>query len=77
AAGVTVGALTSFVVGPHLVVSATGEVPVPAPVAVWPWAAQGAVVAVLLVACTAVVVPVTTRVARRATVAHLRMEGGR
>ncbi|UCN15464.1 hypothetical protein LFM56_03815 [Cellulomonas iranensis] len=77
AAGVAVGALTSFVVGPHLVVSATGEVPVPAPVAVWPWAAQGAVVAVLLVACTAVVVPVTTRLARRATVAHLRMEGGR
>ncbi|WP_369798097.1 FtsX-like permease family protein, partial [Cellulomonas sp. B6] len=76
-AGAAVGAVTAVVVGPRLVVSATGGVPVPVPVAVWPWPAQVAVVGVLLVACTAVVVPVATRLARRATVAHLRMEGGR
>lgn len=76
AAGAVVGAVTAVVVGPRLVVSATGGVPVPAPVAVWPWAAQSVVLVVLLVACTAVVAPVAARLARRATVAHLRMEGG-
>ncbi|UUI64403.1 hypothetical protein [Cellulomonas wangsupingiae] len=76
AGGAVVGAVTALVVGPRLVVSATGEVPVPAPVGVWPWPAQALLLAVLLVACTAVVAPVAARLARRATVAHLRMEGG-
>lgn len=75
AAGALVGAGTALTVGPHLVVSATGRVPVPPPVGVWPWASELTVVALVLVACTAVVAPVAARLARRATVAHLRLEG--
>ena len=76
AGGAAVGAVTALVVGPRLVVSAMGEVPVPAPVGVWPWPAQTLLLAALLVACTAVVAPVAARLARRATVAHLRMQDG-
>lgn len=75
-AGAGVGAVTAVGVGPLLVVSPSGRTPVPAPVAVWSWPAQTLPLAALVVVCAAVVVPVASRLVRRATVAHLRMEGG-
>lgn len=75
-AGGVVGATTALTVGPLLVVSSSGRAPVPAPVAVWSWPAQSVLLVVLAVACAAVVLPVAARLVRRATVAHLRLEGG-
>lgn len=76
-AGGAVGALVASTVGPLLVVSPAGLAPVPAPVPVWSWPVQTGLLAALLVACVAVVVPVTAGLVRRATAAHLRMDGGR
>ncbi|UZN02039.1 FtsX-like permease family protein [Cellulomonas sp. S1-8] len=76
AAGGVVGAVAALTVGPLLVVAPSGRAPVPAPVAVWSWPTQSLLLAVLLVACAGVVAPVATRLVRRSTVTHLRMEGG-
>ncbi|MFC0646520.1 FtsX-like permease family protein [Cellulomonas phragmiteti] len=76
AAGGVVGAVAALTVGPLLVVAPSGRAPVPAAVAVWSWPAQASLLAVLVAACALVVVPVAARLARRATVHHLRMEGG-
>ncbi|MGV8966292.1 MAG: FtsX-like permease family protein [Cellulomonas sp.] len=74
AAGAGVGALVAAVAGPLLIVSPTGLAPIPDPRFIWPWLAQGALVAVLLLGSALVAAPVAIRVIRRATVAHLRMD---
>lgn len=73
-AGAVVGGGTAWTVGPLLVVSDTGQGPVPAARAAWPWPVEGAVLAVLLLGCAAVVVPVAHALVRRATATHLRMD---
>ncbi|MBU4214999.1 MAG: permease [Actinobacteria bacterium] len=74
-AGAVAGGAVAIVVGPHLAVSETGQVPVPVPVPVMPWAAEAVLVAGLLVVLTAVVVPVAHLLVRRAGAAHLRLDG--
>ena len=51
AAGAVVGALATRVVAPLLVRSDTGAAPVPAALPHWPWAAEAALLAVLLAGC--------------------------
>ncbi|QTE30969.1 FtsX-like permease family protein [Pengzhenrongella sicca] len=74
AAGAVVGALIAWAAGPLLVVSATGLPPIPDPRFVWPWLAQGALLAALLLGGALVAAPVAVRTVRRATIAHLRMD---
>jgi hypothetical protein len=74
AAGAGVGALVAAVAGPLLIVSPTGLAPIPDPRFIWPWLAQGALLAVLLLGSALVAAPVAIRVIRRATIAHLRMD---
>lgn len=74
ATGAGAGALVAALVGPRLVVSAAGLPPVPGALFAWPWPAQGALLAGLLLAGGAVAAPVAVRVVRRATVAHLRLD---
>lgn len=74
--GAALGALVSWTVGPLLAVSASGLPPVPPPLVVWPWPLEAGVLVVVTLGCTAVVAPVTAALVRRATVAHLRMDGG-
>ena len=74
-AGAVAGGVVAAVVGPHLALSETGQVPVPAPIAVIPWAEEIVLVAGLLVLLTVVVVPVAQVLVRRAGAAHLRLDG--
>jgi hypothetical protein len=74
-AGAVAGVVVAAVVGPHLAVSATGQVPVPVPVPVVPWADEVVLVAGLLVLLTAAVLPVAQVLVRRAGAAHLRLDG--
>lgn len=74
AGGGVVGLVAGTVVGPRLVVSATGGRPVPDARPEWPWPTQLGLLAGLLVLCTLVVAPVAARLVRRATAAHLRMD---
>jgi hypothetical protein len=71
--GALVGGLLTRQLAPSMTVSETGRVPVPAPVAQWPWPAETALVVGLLVGCAAVVVPVAGALVRRAGSAHLRL----
>lgn len=73
--GALVGAVVSWTVCPGLAVSPTGTSPVPVALVRWPWATQAAFLAALLVLVTAVAVPVTLRLVRGATAAHLRLDG--
>ena len=74
-AGAVAGGVAAVVVGPHLAVSETGQVPVPAPVPVVPWAVEAILVGGLLVLLTAAVLPVAQVLVRRAGAAHLRLDG--
>ncbi|GIG20624.1 hypothetical protein Cch01nite_13480 [Cellulomonas chitinilytica] len=73
-AGAVLGALACWAVGPLLVLSPQGLAPVPAAAVQWPWPAQVAMVLVLVLGCAALVVPLTARAVRRATIARLRMD---
>ncbi|WP_188037786.1 FtsX-like permease family protein, partial [Actinotalea sp. JY-7885] len=73
-AGTVVGAVVSWLTSPLLVVSSTGERPVPDAVLVWPATALAVAVAVLVLGSTAVVVPVAAAAVRRAGATHLRMD---
>ena len=75
-AGALLGVLACWAVGPLLAVSAQGLVPVPDVVVHWPWEAQLATVLLLLLGCSALVVPFASRAVRRATITRLRMEPG-
>lgn len=74
--GAGLGALVSWAVGPLLAVSTAGLPPVPEALFVWPWPVQAGVLLALTLGSALVVVPVTAALVRRATVAHLRMDGG-
>ncbi|MEV4352528.1 permease [Actinoplanes sp. NPDC049596] len=73
AAGAVVGALTGRLVAPQLVRSDTGAAPVPPAVAQWPWGAESALLALLLLGSALAVTAVVTAQARRADAAHLRI----
>lgn len=72
--GALLGLVACWAVGPLLAVSPEGLVPVPAAVPQWPWSAQTAALALLLLGCAAVVVPLASRAVRRSTIARLRMD---
>ena len=74
--GAGLGALVSWAVGPLLAVSTGGLPPVPEALFVWPWPVEAGVLLALTVGSALVVVPVTAALVRRATVTHLRMDGG-
>ncbi|MFC6083946.1 permease [Sphaerisporangium aureirubrum] len=73
AAGAVVGALATHVVVPLLIRSDIGAAPVPSVLPNWPWAAESALLALLLAGCALAVTAVVTVQARRADVAHLRV----
>ncbi|MEO3743098.1 FtsX-like permease family protein [Plantactinospora sp. B5E13] len=72
-AGAAVGALATRVVVPLLIRSDTGGAPIPAAQPHWPWPAEAALLAALLVGCTLAVAVVVTVQVRRADAAHLRV----
>lgn len=72
-AGALIGALATWVVAPLLIRSDTGAAPVPRALAEWPWAAEGALLGLLLVGSALAVLAVVTIQARRADAAHLRV----
>jgi hypothetical protein len=72
-AGAAVGALASRAVAPLLVTSDVGGAPVPAVLARWPWAAEGALLALLVAGCAGAVALVVAIQVRRADAAHLRV----
>jgi hypothetical protein len=72
-AGAAVGALATRIVAPLMVRSDTGAVPVPAVLPSWPWAAEAALIAVLLAGCALAATAVVVTQARRADAAHLRV----
>lgn len=74
-AGAVAGGVVAAVVGPHLAMSETGQVPVPKPITVLPWGDEALLVAGLLVLLTAAVLPVAHVLVRRAGAAHLRLDG--
>ncbi|MEU8664504.1 FtsX-like permease family protein, partial [Actinoplanes philippinensis] len=72
-AGAAVGAAATWLVSPLLVRSETGGVPVPTVAPVWPWAAESALLALLLAAASLAVASVVVVQSRRADAAHLRV----
>jgi hypothetical protein len=72
-AGAAVGGLATRLVAPLLVRSDTGAAPVPSPVPLWPWAAETALLLLLLAGCTLAVSAVVSVQVRRADAAHLRV----
>ena len=72
-AGAVVGALASWAVGPLLIRSDLGAAPVPGALESWPWSAETALLALLLIGGTAVVAAVVSVQLRRADAAHLRV----
>lgn len=74
-AGAVAGGVVAAVVGPHLALSETGQVPVPTPMPVIPWGEEAVLVAGLLVLLTLAVLPVVQLLVRRAGAAHLRLDG--
>ena len=75
ALGTGVGAVAARFVAPLLTVTEQGTAPVPGPLPHWPWPAESLLVVGLLVGCAAVAVPVAAALGRRATAAHLRLDG--
>src|SRR4051794_4264582 len=71
--GAVVGWAGARLLGPLLVRSDVGGVPVPEVTTVWPWAALGTALAAYLVGCALVVAVVVGRELRRAETAHLRV----
>jgi len=72
-AGAVVGALATRLVAPFMVRSDTGAVPIPAVVPSWPWAAEAALIAVLLAGYALAAIAVVVAQSRRADAAHLRV----
>jgi hypothetical protein len=72
-AGAVIGGLATWVVAPLLIRSDTGAAPVPPAIAEWPWAAETALIGLLVVAAALAVLAVVTVQARRADAAHLRV----
>ena len=72
-AGALLGAVSSWALGPLLIRSDLGAAPVPTAVALWPWPAEAALLAVLLLGGMAVIVLVVVVQLRRANTAHLRV----
>jgi len=70
--GVAVGVVAAVLLGPHLVRSDLGAVPVPTPVVTWPWLLEGLVVGGLLLGIVAVSAVLTDRHVRRSEPARLR-----
>ncbi|CAM5790537.1 ABC3 transporter permease protein domain-containing protein OS=Cellulomonas persica OX=76861 GN=CPE01_17770 PE=4 SV=1 [Cellulomonas persica] len=73
AAGIGVGALLAWVVGPLVTVSPRGLAPVPAVVVQWPWPVLGSVVGALALGAMLAVVVTTRALLRRASGALLRL----
>ncbi|MFC6018310.1 FtsX-like permease family protein [Plantactinospora solaniradicis] len=71
--GTAVGALATLVVAPPLVRSDLGAAPVPPVVAYWPWSAEAALLAPLLVACLLAVAVVVVVRTRRPDAGYLRV----
>jgi predicted lysophospholipase L1 biosynthesis ABC-type transport system permease subunit len=71
--GAVIGAIATWVVAPLLIRSDTGAAPVPRAFAEWPWAAESALLALLILGSTVAVAAVVTVQARRADAAHLRV----
>ena len=76
ALGTGVGAVAAWLVAPLMTVTERGTAPVPEPLPHWPWPAESLLLAALLVGCAAVAVPIAVLLGRRATAAHLRLDGG-
>jgi predicted lysophospholipase L1 biosynthesis ABC-type transport system permease subunit len=74
AIGAALGALAAEQLAGRLVRSESGAAPVPGATVQWPWAAETAVVLVLLAGCALVAVPITVALVRRADAAHLRLD---
>jgi hypothetical protein len=72
-AGAAVGAAGSRVVAPLLIRSEVGAAPVPAATAVWPWAAEGVLLGLLVAGSALAIAAVVTVQTRRADAAHLRI----
>ncbi|MEO3927901.1 FtsX-like permease family protein [Micromonosporaceae bacterium B7E4] len=72
-AGAAVGGLATLVVAPPLVRSDVGAAPVPPVVPYWPWAAEAALLGLLLAGCVLAVAVVVTVRTRRAEAAYLRV----
>ncbi|QXG77451.1 ABC transporter permease [Modestobacter sp. L9-4] len=72
--GAALGALASVLVAGRLTRSETGTAPAPTALVQWPWPAETAVVALLVVGCAVVAVPVTVALVRRAGAVHLRLD---
>jgi hypothetical protein len=72
-AGAAVGAAASRVVAPLLIRSDIGAAPVPAATAVWPWAAESALLGLLIAGSALAIAAVVTVQTRRADAAHLRI----
>jgi hypothetical protein len=72
-AGALLGAVSSWALGPLLIRSDLGAAPVPIAVALWPWPAETALLAVLLLGGMAAIVLVVVVQLRRANTAHLRV----
>ncbi|MEN3612020.1 FtsX-like permease family protein [Plantactinospora sp. ZYX-F-223] len=72
-AGAAVGGLATLVVAPPLVRSDAGAAPVPPVVPYWPWAAEAALLGLLLAGCVLAVAVVVTVRTRRAEAAYLRV----
>jgi hypothetical protein len=73
AAGMLVGALATRVVAPLMIRSDLGGTPVPAVAPTWPWVAEAALIAVLLLGCAVAATSVVLAQARRADAAQLRV----
>jgi predicted lysophospholipase L1 biosynthesis ABC-type transport system permease subunit len=69
------GAVTTVLVGPHLVRSDVGAAPVPTPVVAWPWPGELAVVGGLVLAVLVVTRVLTSLLVSRSDPSRLR-EGG-
>ncbi|MDG6108740.1 permease [Dactylosporangium aurantiacum] len=72
-AGAVVGGLATRLVAPLMVRSDTGAAPVPSAQPLWPWAAETALLLLLLAGCAVAVAAVVTVQVRRADAAHLRV----
>jgi hypothetical protein len=72
-AGAVVGAAGSRVVAPLLIRSDIGAAPVPAVTVVWPWAAESALLGLLVAGSALAIAAVVTIQTRRADAAHLRI----
>ena len=72
-AGAVVGGVGSRIVAPLLIRSDVGAAPVPAAAARWPWAAESALLCLLIVGSALAITAVVTIQTRRADAAHLRI----